>query len=105
MADQLTFPWTSTLTAREVLLRLPDIGPWTAGELERDALDFKETPGTTLTPAHALKEATARLRTDIVETAVSLANARGGAIVIGVRDKASAGQQVVPGVNLDDWAP
>src|SRR5215207_3261971 len=105
MSDQLTFPWTSTLTARELLLELPEVGPWSAGQIERDQLDFKETPATTPTPAHALKDAAARLRTDIVETAVSFANARGGAIVVGVRDKASEGQHVVPGVDLDDWAP
>jgi ATP-dependent DNA helicase RecG len=105
MSDQLTFPWTSTLTARELLLELPEVGPWSAGQIERDQLDFKETPATTPTPPHALKDAASRLRTDIVETAVSFANARGGAIVVGVRDKASEGQHVVPGVDLDDWAP
>lgn len=105
MADQLAFPWTSTLTTRELLLRLPEVGPWRASEHEREALDFKETPATTKTPKRALKLANERLRTDIVETAVSFANARGGTIVIGVRDHAAAGEVVVPGVDLDDWQP
>jgi ATP-dependent DNA helicase RecG len=101
----MAIPLTHAMTVRELLLQLPASGPWRAGEVEREALDFKETPTTTQTPPHAVKEATARLRTDIVETAVSFANARGGTIVIGVRDKASAGEAVVPGVDLDDWAP
>jgi ATP-dependent DNA helicase RecG len=101
----MAIPLTHAMTVRELLLQLPASGPWRAGEVEREALDFKETPTTTQTPPHAVKEATARLRTDIVETAVSFANARGGTIVIGVRDKASAGEAVVPGVDLDEWAP
>jgi ATP-dependent DNA helicase RecG len=105
MADQLALPWTSTLTIRELLLRLPDEGPWVASDAERASVEFKETPATTATPAHALKEANARLRTDVVETAMSFANARGGTIVIGVRDKAREGELVVPGVDLDNWAP
>lgn len=105
MPDQLAFPWTSTLTTRELLLQLPDVGPWQASEHEREALDFKETPATTETPKHVLKRATESLRTDIVETAVSFANARGGTIVIGVRDHAAKGELVVPGIDLDDWQP
>jgi ATP-dependent DNA helicase RecG len=105
MSDQLAFPWTSSLSVREMLLDLPDVGPWSAARIERDALEFKETPATTRTPVHARKEAAARLRTDLVETATSFANARGGALVIGVRDKASEGERVVPGVDLEDWGP
>jgi ATP-dependent DNA helicase RecG len=105
MADQLAFPWTSTLTTRELLLQLPEVGPWRASEHEREALDFKETPATTATPKHALKSATERLRTDIIETAISFANARGGTVVIGVRDHAAEDEAVVPGIDLDDWRP
>lgn len=105
MPDQMTFPWSSTLAVRELLVQLPETGPWSATEHERESIDFKETPGTTATPAHARKAAGERLRTEIVETAVSFANARGGTIVLGVRDKATSRQRVVPGVDLDRWSP
>lgn len=84
---------------------MPDEGPWSASDAERAQIEFKETPATTATPTHARKDATARLRTDVVETAISFANARGGTIVIGVRDKAKEGAAVVAGVDLDEWAP
>jgi ATP-dependent DNA helicase RecG len=105
MSDQLAFPWSSALSTRELLLRLPDVGPWRASEHERETLDFKETPETTPTPAHALAAAADRLRGEIVETAVSFANARGGTIVVGVRDRAREDEPVVPGVDVERWAP
>ena len=105
MPEQLAFPWTSTLTTRELLLQLPDVGPWRASDHEREALDFKETPATTPTPDHAKKKADERFRTDLVETAVGFANSRGGTIVIGVRDSVDEGESVVAGVDLDDWQP
>jgi len=105
LGGQLTSAWTNGLGTRELLARLPAEGPWSADEVEGDALEFKETPATTRTPAHALKEASTRLRTDLVETAVSFANARGGTVAIGVRDAPKAGERVVPGVDLDDWSP
>lgn len=105
MSDQLAFPWTSRLSTRDILVQLPAMGPWTASDHEREFLDFKETPATTRTPKHIVKTANESLRTDIVETAISFANARGGTIVIGVRDRAEADQAVVPGVDLDEWTP
>lgn len=105
MLDQMTFPWRSTLTTRELLLQVPERGPWRAAEHEREVVDFKQTPETTPTPAHALGHALERLRTEIVETAVSFANAGGGAIVLGVRDRAREGEPVVPGVDLARWIP
>lgn len=105
MSEQLAFPWTSTLTTRELLIQLPERGPWSATEHEREVLEFKETPGSTPAPAHVRKQADERLRTDLVETAISFANARGGTLVVGVKDRAVEGEIVVPGVDLDDWSP
>jgi ATP-dependent DNA helicase RecG len=105
MLDQLAFPWRSTLNVRELLVQVPDVGPWNAADHEREILDFKQTPETTPTPAHALRHAIERLRVEIVETAMSFANARGGAIVLGVRDRAQQGERVVPGVDLGRWVP
>ncbi len=105
MLDQLAFPWRSTLSIRELLVQIPDTGPWKAAEHEREIVDFKQTPETTPTPAHALGHAMERLRAEIVETAMSFANARGGTIVLGVRARAAEGELVVPGVDLGRWVP
>lgn len=101
----MAFPWTSTLSIRELLLRIPETGPWRADDLERETVELKETPETTPTPGHALKPASERLRSEIVETAVSFANARGGTIVLGVRNRAGEGERTVPGVDLARWPP
>lgn len=105
MVDQLSFPWKSTLAVRELLLQIPETGPWRADDHEREVVDFKETPETTPTPKAVLKTAVERLRTEIVETAVSFANARGGTIVLGVRNTAQEGERTVAGVDLERWSP
>lgn len=105
MLDQLPLPWRRTLAVRELLVQIPETGPWSATDHEREIVDFKQTPETTPTPAHALKTATERLRSEIVETAISFANARGGTIALGVRDRAKEGEPVVPGLDLGRWVP
>lgn len=89
----------------QILLEMvPSTGPWDAGEHEGVRLDFKETPDTTEAPETRLREARRRLLDDVVETAVSFANAEGGLLVIGIRNKAIAGEAVVAGVDLDRWS-
>jgi ATP-dependent DNA helicase RecG len=83
---------------------VPPVGPWDAGDHEGTRLDFKETPETSPAPEHRWREARRRLLDDVVETAVSLANAEGGLLVIGVRNKAAAGEPIVAGVDLDQWS-
>jgi ATP-dependent DNA helicase RecG len=101
----MSLDFGDVLSVGELLLRLPEVGPWAAGDHERDRLDLKETPETAGVPRHALKEAAKRFRKDLVEDAVCFANARGGWVVIGVRDRASEGQPVIAGVDLSTWAP
>lgn len=84
---------------------VPKVGPWDAGKREGLRLDFKETPETTRTPDVRRAEARRNLMEDIVETAVSFANAEGGLLVIGVRNRSAAGEAVVVGVDLEQWSP
>lgn len=105
MPHQLALPWRDAAGVRALLQRLPDRGPWRAEGLEGETLELKETPDTTATPAHARKHAGERLRTELAETAMSFANAKGGTIVVGVRDRAEAEQLVIPGVDAGRWSP
>jgi ATP-dependent DNA helicase RecG len=105
MPSQMAFSWMGTLSVRDVLVELPETGPWRASEHERETIEFKETPETTPAPRHAIRAASDRMRTELVETAVSFANSRGGTIVLGVRNRAAEGEEVVAGVDLDDWGP
>lgn len=102
-----TPPLFGDLTPLAELLReiVPARGPWTASEHESAQLDFKETPESTRTPDHALNTARRRLLDDIVETCVCFANAAGGVLVVGVRDRAQSGEPVVAGIDLDRWSP
>ncbi|MBB0244017.1 hypothetical protein FNQ90_07815 [Streptomyces alkaliphilus] len=59
---------------------------WDADECEHGLLDFKETPDTAGDPG---KNARKRFHELLAETAVCFANSEGGAIVVGVRDRAS----------------
>jgi ATP-dependent DNA helicase RecG len=77
---------------------LASIGtPWNASQVEYDGLDFKETPATAHgdTGPKAMKRYLALL----AETAVCFANAAGGTIVIGVRDKAATREDALVGVD------
>ncbi len=105
MADQLSFEFGDALNLGELLLRLPERGPWEASDVERNVLDFKQVPDREQIPKHAFKEAETRFIKSLVEDSVCFANTRGGWIVIGVRDHAKAGEPVVVGVDLARWAP
>src|SRR4051794_4499644 len=100
MSYQLALPFGDSQTLGELLLGLPSNGPWDASTLETEDMDFKETPETTGAPRHALDQHRARFSKDLVETAVAFANTRGGTIVVGVRDKAKEGSDVIPGVDV-----
>jgi ATP-dependent DNA helicase RecG len=68
---------------------------WNAAELETATLDFKETPETA---GDTGPKAAKRFHELLAETAVCFANAGGGAIVVGVRDRAPTRDQAIPGV-------
>lgn len=69
---------------------------WAADTVEQALLDFKETPTAGQSSIGKQKEAFYRL---LAETAVCMANADGGAIVIGVRDRAADRGAAIPGVD------
>ncbi len=69
--------------------------PWDANTAECGALDFKETPETA---GESGTSARRRFREMLAETAVCFANAEGGAIVLGVRNKAETRDLALPGV-------
>ena len=75
---------------------------WEASQRELQGLDFKETPDTALPLEVKAKRNLGKLRKEflalIAETAACLANAQGGVIVLGVRDKAPSRQDAVQGV-------
>jgi ATP-dependent DNA helicase RecG len=69
--------------------------PWDADKAEHACLDFKETPETAgATSGRARK----KFHELLAETAVCFANADGGAIIVGVRDKAASRAAALPGV-------
>lgn len=68
---------------------------WNADDVEYSMLDFKETPDTCGEPG---KNARRRFAELLAETAVCFANAEGGAIVVGVRDRAATRAEAIPGV-------
>lgn len=69
--------------------------PWDAGLVEHSAVDFKETPATAGDSGSSAKK---RFRDMLAETAVCFANASGGAIVVGVRNRAPSRAQAIVGV-------
>lgn len=81
---------------REVEAVLRSIGDdWNADNAEHGMLDFKETPETSGdTGKHARK----RFAELLAETAVCFANAQGGAIVVGVRDRAATRADAIAGI-------
>ncbi|MGH3680932.1 MAG: RNA-binding domain-containing protein, partial [Natronosporangium sp.] len=75
---------------------LGSIGPgWVADRVETTDIDFKETPETA---GDTGPKAAKRFHELLSETAVCFANATGGAIVVGVRDRGASWDQAVPGV-------
>ncbi|MGW8725733.1 RNA-binding domain-containing protein [Streptomyces sp. NPDC055808] len=68
---------------------------WDADRREHGSLDFKETPDTA---GDTGKNARKRFHELLAETAVCFANSEGGAIVVGVRDKAPDRATALPGV-------
>ena len=88
------------------------IGPgWNAASVERDVIDFKETPDTALAPDAKARQNIGRERkaflARLAEAAACLANADGGVIVLGVRDRAVTREDALQGVDaatyrLDD---
>jgi ATP-dependent DNA helicase RecG len=105
MPHQMTLDFGDVLNVGQMLLRIPERGPWRATDYEGDQLDFKEPPDPNRFPPHAVKDVEKRFRNDLVEDAVCFANTRGGYIVLGIRDRASDGEEVVAGVNFERWSP
>ncbi|MFF9311136.1 RNA-binding domain-containing protein [Streptomyces sp. NPDC014748] len=68
---------------------------WDADRSEHGALDFKETPDTS---GDTGKNARKKFHELLAETAVCFANSEGGAIVIGVKDRAPDRASALPGV-------
>lgn len=75
---------------------------WSAAPAEKQRLDFKETPDTALSEQARTKRNMGKARKDflglLAETAACLANAQGGVIVLGVRDKATTRSEAIAGV-------
>lgn len=69
---------------------------WDADKVEHGSLDFKETPETA---GDTSKNARKKFHELLAETAVCFANSeKGGAIVVGVKDRASSKALAIPGV-------
>ena len=82
---------------------LREIGDeWAASSSELQWLDFKETPDTALSAHIQAKRNMGKVRKEflalVAETAACLANARGGVIVLGVRDRAANREEAIQGV-------
>jgi len=98
---QLSFLDQSGTGLADAVLR--EIGDeWAASSSEPQWLDFKETPDTAL-PVHIkAKRNMGKVRKEflalVAETAACLANARGGVIVLGVRDRAANREEAIQGV-------
>jgi ATP-dependent DNA helicase RecG len=93
---------TDAMTAAE--LALEGIGDgWVAGREERELLDFKETPETAIPADRRAGRNMGRERKAflglLAESAMCLANARGGVIVVGVRDRAATRVGALQGVD------
>ncbi|WP_272476372.1 RNA-binding domain-containing protein [Baekduia alba] len=77
---------------------------WEASKRELQRLDFKESPDTALPLEVKAKRNLGKLRKEflglISETAACLANAQGGVIVIGIRDKAPSREEAIQGVSM-----
>jgi ATP-dependent DNA helicase RecG len=78
---------------------------WEASKRELQRLDFKETPDTAFPLEVREKRNMGRHRKAFLalvsETAACLANAQGGVIVLGVRDKAKSREEAIQGVSMD----
>lgn len=76
---------------------------WRADDHELSLLDFKETPDTALSPEQRGARNMGKARKEflglIAETAACFANAQGGTIVIGVRDRAATRAEALQGVD------
>ncbi|WP_169807718.1 RNA-binding domain-containing protein [Herbidospora mongoliensis] len=68
---------------------------WDASRIESASVDFKETPETANDRSPRARQ---NFREMLAETAVCFANGEGGAIVIGVKNRAATAQDAVPGV-------
>jgi ATP-dependent DNA helicase RecG len=68
---------------------------WDASAVEDHRIDFKETPETAGNDGARARK---RFHELLAETAVCFANAEGGAIVVGVRDRAATREEALPGV-------
>lgn len=80
----------------EVEAKIQAIGDgWNADDVECGRIDFKETPDTT---GDGGKHAKRRFAELLAETAVCFANAEGGAIVVGIRDRAATRSQAIAGI-------
>lgn len=82
-------------TADAALLSIAD--NWSADEVEQQVLDFKACPDVQQSGVSKAKEAFYKL---LAETAVCFANAEGGVIVLGVRDKAPTRSEAISGVDV-----
>ncbi|MDZ7578929.1 MAG: ATP-binding protein [Candidatus Nanopelagicales bacterium] len=80
--------------ADEIIATIGD--SWDADRREGPGIDFKETPATT--GRNAGRHQWKAFYDGLAETAVCLANADGGCLVIGVRNKALSRMDALPGV-------
>ncbi len=84
---------------RAVLAGISD--GWDATASETDALDFKQTPDSA---GDKDRRAPERFVKDLAESVVCFSNGpREGALVIGVRNKAAARVDAIPGVDPARW--
>lgn len=91
---------SATALADAVLAEVGD--DWSASASEQQWLDFKETPETAMPAEIQGRRNMGKVRKDflglVAETSACLANAQGGAIVLGVRDRAARRSEAVAGV-------
>jgi len=103
---QLSFLDQSPIALADAVLR-EVADAWSASPSEKQWLDFKETPDTALPDEARAKRNMGKAKKEflvlLAETAACLANAQGGVIVLGVRDRAQTRRDAIVGVP-DDYS-
>jgi len=91
---------SATALADAVISEMGD--DWAASASEQQWLDFKETPDTAVPVEAQSKRNMGKARKEflglVAETAACLANAQGGVIILGIRDRAANRARAVAGV-------
>lgn len=81
---------------------------WNADEEEQELVDFKETPDTAFSPSRRravnMGKERKRFFALLSETAMCLANANGGVIVLGVRDSAGSRREALQGADAETYS-